>query len=144
MGLGDSISALDATAGEDTMVGRRSSSGVVLGTMATPRKVEELHKEVGYLAKKERNRRQRQVAGEIDSLLSEQSLAEWPSFSEDVFGADGAVVNDLYSKLTHSTLFTTFIWGCQDSWKRAWLSSRLRTRIMATRKGSFRNKKRAQ
>lgn len=68
---------------ETLRMDRKSSSRVVSETMQTQRKIIELQEETERLAGRGRNRKQREIANEISSLLSDQSPAVWPLSSKE-------------------------------------------------------------
>lgn len=65
--------------------------------------------EAVILAERGGSRRRREVVDEIDSLLSEQSLAKCASFAGKTLESSGAVVADLYLLLTFSLLRNVYL-----------------------------------
>lgn len=56
-----------------------------------------MQEEAGKLAERGLRKRRRRLLDEIESLLSEQSLAEWLSLLGEMCGGNGVVVENLYS-----------------------------------------------
>lgn len=73
--------------------GRRRATCTGAVAFATRRRVEELKELAARMTEKEKKRRRRKIDGKIERLQSEQSLAEWPSFPENICVDDALVVS---------------------------------------------------
>lgn len=86
------------------MTGRGSSSQVVAETMESREGVEKMEEKNGSLARRGSSRRWREIFNEIGFLLSEQALAERPSFQEGMRGGVGVAKEDLSSTFTFESV----------------------------------------
>lgn len=73
-------------------MGRVSSCRVVAETVEMRRRVQTLQEQAGNRTRKNFSRKRRKVLDNTGSLLSDQSLAVWPSFLEEMCGGDGVVM----------------------------------------------------
>lgn len=85
---------------EHGVKGRKSSSPVVAKMIDTKRKVGEKQTDTASLGIRACITGRREIQGKIVALLSEQPLAEQPSFLEVICKGDGVVADGLYSIFT--------------------------------------------
>lgn len=79
---------------KNVLMAKKSSGHVEAETMETRKRVKESKEKTRNLARRGPSREQREVLNGTGSLLSEQSLAKWPSFSENLCRANAVVVED--------------------------------------------------
>lgn len=94
---------------EDRVRGRKSSSRVVPKTVDTRGKLREKQAEAASLGRRRGSTRRREVQSEISELLSQQSLAKWLSFLEDLSKGDGAVGEDSSSLFTLEPFYDLYV-----------------------------------
>lgn len=89
---------------EDVLQRRKSRNSFLSATTETHKKVESL-KEIARMVKENSQKKKRRWAlDEVLNLLSEQCLAEWPSFLADMSGETTLVIEELYSVFTSDPL----------------------------------------
>lgn len=89
---------------KNMVMGKGSASHVVAETMETRTRVKELQGKAGSLAGRDSSKRRRRTLNKIDSMPSEQSLPDWPSFLEKMCERDGVVLEALYLMFTFEPL----------------------------------------
>lgn len=85
-----------------------SSNRVMTETIEKRMKVKKVKGKAGIPADKSRSTRSPEILDEMNSLLSEQSLPECPSFLEKTSKIDGVVAEDLYSVFASELLFNFY------------------------------------
>lgn len=82
---------------QNNMKGRESSSIFAAETIDTRKKLVERQADAASLSRGAYSTREQELQSGIADFLSQQSVAEWPPFLEEMCRGDGVVVEGLYS-----------------------------------------------